>query len=88
MRDILNSKDISPFEKPNCNGNDPPHPHPHGASSMPRGVGRNFPRGVVLNVNLMVLFALVSALTLYAGNVKHLPPKRAGRPTPPPFLRP
>ena len=46
---------------------------------MPRGVGRNFSRGVVLNVNLMVLFALVSALTLYAGNVKHLPPKRAGR---------
>ena len=37
-----------------------------------RGVGRNFSRGggVVLNVNFKkVLFALISALILYIGNV-------------------
>ena len=38
-----------------------------------------------------VIFALISALTLYIGNVSNLPPKRGGRPTPPtppPYLRP
>ena len=30
-----------------------------------------------------VIFALISALTLYIGNVYNLPPKRSGRPTPP-----
>ena len=35
-------------------------------------------------------FALISALTLYIGNVSNLPPKRGGHPTPPtnPYLRP
>ena len=39
-----------------------------------------------------VVFALISSLTLYIGNVQNLPLKMGGRPTPdtppPPFLRP
>ena len=51
----------------------------HMSAGIGRAVGRLYKGGVALNVNFKrVLYALISALTLYIVNVLNLPPPKKG----------